>query len=50
MEDEQLSNTILKAHHAIPAKFGPVVSEKILNVIFYQNMDYFHNRYKSAEK
>jgi hypothetical protein len=24
-----LSNTILKAHHDIPAKFGPVVSEKI---------------------
>jgi hypothetical protein len=43
---------ILKGTH--PARFGLIwfsgFRGKDLNVIFYQNMPYLHNRYKSAER
>ena len=51
-----LSDTILKGTHpgTIPARFGLIwfsgFREDDLNVIFYQNMPYLHNRYKSAER
>ena len=49
-------DTNLKVTHprTIPARFGVIwfsgFRGKILNVIFYQNMPNFHNRYKSAER
>jgi hypothetical protein len=51
-----VSDTILKGTHprTIPARFGVIwfsgFRGEDLNVIFYQNMPYLHNRYKSAEK
>ena len=51
-----LSDTNLKGTHpgTIPARFGLIwfsnFRGKDLNVIFYQNMPNFHNRYKSAER
>ena len=47
-----LSDTILKGTH--PARFGLIwfsgFREEDLNVIVYQNMPNFYNRYKSAER
>ena len=49
-------DTILKGTHpgTIPARFGLIwfsgFRGEDLNVIFYQNMPYLHNRYKSAER
>jgi hypothetical protein len=51
-----LSDTILKGTHTrtIPARFSVIwfsgFRGEDLNVIFYQNMFNFHNRYKSAER
>jgi hypothetical protein len=51
-----LLDTILKGTHpgTIPAMFGLIwfsgFRGEDLNVIFYQNMPYLHNRYKSAER
>jgi hypothetical protein len=48
-----LSDTNLKGTHpgTIPAKFGLICFRgEDLNVIFYQNMPNWHNRYISAEK
>ena len=51
-----LSDTILKGTHpgTIPARFGLIwfsgFRGEDLNVIFYQNMPNFHNRYISAER
>ena len=52
----ELSDTILKGTHprTIPARFVLIwfsgFRGEDLNVIFYQNMPNFHNRYKSAER
>ena len=52
----ELSDTILKWDYprTIPAKFGLIwfsgFRGEDLNVIFYQNMPNFHNRYKSTER
>ena len=52
----ELSDTILKWDYpwTIPARFGLIwfsgFRGKDLNVIFYQNMPNWHNRYKSAER
>jgi hypothetical protein len=48
-----LLDTILKGTHpgTIPARFGLIwFRGEDLNVIFYQNMPYLHNRYKSADR
>jgi hypothetical protein len=51
-----LSDTILKGIHprTIPGRFSVIwfsgFRGKDLNVIFYQNMPYLHNRHKSAER
>ena len=48
-----LSDTLLKGDHprTIPAKFGLIwFRGEDLNVIVYQNMPNFYNRYKSVEK
>jgi hypothetical protein len=51
-----LSDKLLKGDHprTIPAKFALIWFSSFrgedLNVIFYQNMPNFHNRYKSAER
>jgi hypothetical protein len=48
-----MSDTILEGTHpgAIPARFGLIwfrgFRGEDINVIFYQNMPYLHNRYKS---
>jgi hypothetical protein len=52
----ELSDTILKGTHprTIPARFSVIwfsgFRGEDLNVIFYQNMPYLHNRCKSAER
>jgi hypothetical protein len=51
-----LRDTILKGTHpgTIPVRFGLIwfsgFRGEDLNVIFYQNMPYLHNQYKSAER
>jgi hypothetical protein len=51
-----LSDIILKGTHpgAIPASFGLIwfsgFRGEDLNVIFYENMPYLHNQYKSADR
>jgi hypothetical protein len=51
-----IARPILKGAHpgAIPARFGLIwfsgFRGEDLNVIFYQNMPYLNNRYKSADR
>ena len=55
MEDSAVRHNLKGTHSgAIPARFGLIWScgfrGEDLNVIFYQNMPYLHNRYKSADR
>jgi hypothetical protein len=55
MEDGAVGHKLKGTHQGvIPARFGLICFSGFrgedLNVIFYQNMPYLHNRYKLADR